>query len=164
MKLTCLHCGSNEVALGGSSEMISLGDSPQLAFRMICPHCGASGPKGKTEEEAMTKFKIRIGVVQDFVRAMRETFELDRLAFLDMMISRVPCGEELEKDPHAVVGGVSGHAEIGLVGWVNGVVGRLTDGLKLVVVFDEKWSEITGLTLGETHQVCEGEACRTLDF
>jgi hypothetical protein len=144
--------------------MASLGESPQLSFRVMCQQCGAAGPKGETEEEAVERFQLRIGVVQDFVRALREVWELDRLAFLDLMTSRVPCGPELEDDPHVEVGRVSGHSEVGMVGWLNGVVGRLAGGLKLIVVFDEGWSEITGLTLGEMIKTGDGEAVRTLDF
>lgn len=146
MKPACIFCGSLEVGVGASTDVVALEGEPEVAFRMICKQCGAAGPKAKTQEDAVSKFATRYGLVQDIVRAMREVFDLDPLVFSDLVTTRHACSVDLANDEHAVVVPIgAGVHEVGLIGWINGVVGRLCGGLRVATVGKKGGSVIEGI-------------------
>ncbi|AAQ73417.2 gp71 [Burkholderia phage Bcep1] len=47
---SCPHCGYND---------LDMRDDRNLAFRVVCLTCAASGPIERTEEEALTSWNAR---------------------------------------------------------------------------------------------------------
>lgn len=126
---------------------------PEVWMRAICKQCGAAGPKAKTSEEAMSKFSVRFGLAQDIVRALRQIHELDPMVLEDMTSIRFACSQAMADDEHLVVSGPeeNGPPDVGVIGWLNGIVGRLCGGLRVARVLDDDAS-IKSFTLVQVEQ------------